>query len=68
MLDLRRDKPFESCDPARTAVFEYVELFYHRIRTHWALDYRSPLQPELEYRSGLLPTCLRNAAQSTLYT
>jgi putative transposase len=44
------DKPFEDREAARTAVFEYVELFYNRVRMHSALGYRSPVQAEWEYQ------------------
>ena len=36
---------------ARTAVFEYVELFYNRIRMHSALGYRAPMQAERDYQT-----------------
>lgn len=49
-LELMDDEPFESRDAARMAVFEYVELFYNRVRMHSALGYRSPMQAEREYQ------------------
>jgi putative transposase len=49
-LELMDDKPFEDREAARTAVFEYVELFYNRVRMHSALGYRSPVQAEREYQ------------------
>ena len=50
-LELMEDRPFKSREAARSAVFEYVELFYNRIRMHSALGYQSPLQAEREYQS-----------------
>ena len=50
-LELMDDKPFETRDAARTAVFEYVELFYNRIRMHSALGYRTPMQAERDYQT-----------------
>ncbi len=38
---------------ARAAVFEYIEVFYNRIRRHSALGYLSPDQFEERYRSAL---------------
>ncbi len=35
---------------ARTAVFEYIEVFYNRVRLHSSLGYRSPV--EFECQSG----------------
>lgn len=49
-LELVDDKPFQSREAARMAVFEYVELFYNRIRMHSALGYQSPVQAEREYQ------------------
>ena len=37
---------------ARAAVFEYIEVFYNRIRRHSALGYLSPDQFEERYRSA----------------
>jgi len=51
-LEISDGKPFASRDAARTAVFEYVELFYNRTRMHSSLGYRSPVQAEREYRQG----------------
>ena len=34
---------------AMTALFGYIELFYHRERLHSALDYRSPVQFEQDW-------------------
>jgi putative transposase len=33
----------------RSALFEYVELFYNRRRMHSSLDYRTPAETEQEY-------------------
>ena len=38
---------------ARTAIFEYIELFYNRERRHSAIGYRSPNQFELCYHQPL---------------
>ena len=37
---------FETRDQARTAIFEYIELFYNRRRIHQSLDYETPLRYE----------------------
>ena len=50
-LELTDDKPFESHDAARVAVFEYVEVFYNRVRMHSALGYQTPMQAERDYQS-----------------
>ena len=50
-LELMDDKPFETRDAARAAVFEYVELFYNRIRMHSALGYRAPMEAERDYQT-----------------
>lgn len=50
-LELTDDKPFEDREAARGAVFEYVELFYNRVRMHSALGYRSPIQAERGYQT-----------------
>jgi putative transposase len=37
---------FESRDAARAAIFDYIELFYNRVRRHQTLGYVSPMQFE----------------------
>lgn len=44
--ELIHHRDFRDRDEARTAVFEFIELFYNRRRTHQALDYRSPVDFE----------------------
>jgi putative transposase len=36
-------RDFRTRDEARTAIFEYIELFYNRRRIHQSLDYETPL-------------------------
>ena len=50
-LELMEDKPFKTRDAARMAVFEYIEIFYNRIRMHSSLGYRSPVDAERDYQS-----------------
>ena len=42
---------FRTRDEARAAVFEYVEIFYNRVRLHESNGY---LTPEEYYRSVLI--------------
>jgi putative transposase len=37
---------FKTREEARTAVFEYIEVFYNRQRRHQSLDYVSPVDYE----------------------
>lgn len=37
---------YESYQHARTAIFEFIEIWYNRKRLHSALDYQSPVQAE----------------------
>lgn len=48
-LETGADRPFASREAARSAVFDFVEIFYNRQRMHSALDYRSPEQAERDY-------------------
>ena len=36
---------------ARTAIFEYIEAWYNRQRSHSSLDYLSPVQFEVQFRT-----------------
>lgn len=44
--ELLPDRPFATRPQARSATFEYIEVFYNRQRLHSALGYRSPLEFE----------------------
>ena len=35
---------YKTRDEARRDIFEYIEIFYNRVRLHSALGYRSPAQ------------------------
>jgi len=37
---------FQTRDQARTAIFDYIELFYNRTRIHQSLDYATPMEFE----------------------
>jgi len=47
-------KRFKTRAQARQAIFEYIEIFYNRIRLHSALDYMSPVEYELTFQPFLL--------------
>ena len=38
---------FKSREEARHLIFEYIEVFYNRVRIHSANDYLSPVEYEL---------------------
>ncbi|WP_445364807.1 IS3 family transposase [Microbulbifer sp. ANSA003] len=42
-------RAFESEEQAKSAVFEYIEIFYNRVRRHSALGYVSPAEYERKY-------------------
>jgi len=44
--ELTWHRDFKTRDEARTAIFEYIELFYNRERLHATLDYVSPVEHE----------------------
>jgi putative transposase len=47
-LELVYRRCFETRAQARTQIFDYIESFYNRQRTHSALAYRSPVDFELQ--------------------
>ena len=49
--ELYGHRAFWSRQEARTAIFEYIEVFYNRVRLHCSLGYRSPA--EYEHQSVL---------------
>lgn len=44
--ELVHHNSFQTRDEARTAIFEYIEVFYNRQRLHQSLDYVSPVDYE----------------------
>ncbi|MBD3620058.1 MAG: IS3 family transposase [Chromatiales bacterium] len=38
---------FEDRDAARTAIFEYMEVFYNRLRLHQSLGFTTPVDFEM---------------------
>ncbi len=44
--ELVADYNFENQEVAKSAVFEYIEVFYNKLRLHSANNYRSPANYE----------------------
>ena len=44
--ELVDDEQYRTREDARASLFEYIEVFYNRIRLHSSLDYRSPAEYE----------------------
>jgi putative transposase len=44
--ELTRGEPFATRAEARASLFEYIEIFYNRVRLHSTLGYRSPIEYE----------------------
>jgi putative transposase len=40
--ELVRNRAFETRDEARSEIFEYIEVFYNRLRSHSLLGYATP--------------------------
>jgi len=40
--ELVNDQNYKSFDEAKSSIFEYIEIFYNKIRRHSYLDYQSP--------------------------
>jgi hypothetical protein len=47
-LDLVYRRSFETRAQAQIEIFDYIERFYNRQRSHSTLDYRSPVDFELQ--------------------
>lgn len=58
---------FNTREEAKQAVFEYIEVFYNRVRLHSCNDYMSPLDYESGATSSCLKMCLENCRQIALY-
>ena len=46
--ELVHGEDWHTRDEARSALFEYIEVWYNRVRRHSTLDYKSPVQYELD--------------------
>jgi transposase InsO family protein len=44
--ELIGDQIYRTRAEARTAIFEYIECFYNRVRLHSSIDYRTPVEYE----------------------
>ncbi len=44
--ELVHHEDYQTRAEARASIFEYIEVFYNRVRRHSALDYRSPVEYE----------------------
>lgn len=44
---------FLSVEDARTEIFDYIEMYYNRVRRHSSLGYQSPDQFEQQYHTNL---------------
>ena len=55
---------FDSCDEAKTELFDYIEVFYNQRRRHSTLDYLSPAMYERQASRGLL---IPNAAERVVH-
>ena len=42
-------RSWATMDELRSALFEYIEVFYNRRRLHSSLDYKTPNQAEAEF-------------------
>nr|WP_281362634.1 IS3 family transposase [Marinifaba aquimaris] len=40
---------YQSIEQAKASIFEYIEIFYNRVRQHSALGYLSPMEYEQRY-------------------
>jgi len=53
-VELIKGRKFFSRAEASEAIFEYIEIFYNRVRLHSTLDYMSPTEYLNNYKKGLL--------------
>jgi transposase InsO family protein len=48
-VELIYAEQYRSIDEAKSAIFEYIEVFYNGMRRHSALGYVSPAEYELKF-------------------
>ncbi len=49
--ELIEDGVFEDLEQARSEIFSYIEGYYNRVRLHSSLDYKSPIEFEMELQT-----------------
>ena len=49
--ELMEDGVFEDIEQARLEIFSYIEGYYNRVRLHSSLDYKSPIEFEMELQT-----------------
>jgi putative transposase len=47
--ELTHHKIYQTRQEAKAAIFDYIELFYNRLRPHQTLGYRTPVEVEMQY-------------------
>jgi putative transposase len=52
--ELMQNGTFLNLEDARTEIFEYIEIYYNRIRRHSSLGYKSPEQFEEKYKMDIV--------------
>jgi len=58
--DLLRRRSLRTRQEARTAVFDYIEVFFNRERLHSTLGYRSPAEYEQDHHDRKETDCVRD--------
>ncbi|WP_417888085.1 IS3 family transposase [Zunongwangia sp.] len=48
-VELIYDDDFKTIEHAKTAIFEYIKIWYNRKRLHSFLGYKTPYEVELEF-------------------
>lgn len=51
-LELVYQERFKKRQEARDRIFEYIEVFYNRRRSHSAIGYRSPAEYEEKFKEA----------------
>lgn len=51
-VELTHHEQFKTRQEAKQAIFEYVEVYYNRVRIHSANDYLSPMEYEMAQRAA----------------
>ena len=49
-FELIEQQVFKTRRVAKPAIFEFIEVFYNRQRSHQTLGYKTPMRVEQEYR------------------